>query len=465
MYLDLDKKNPNKVAIINDLGQEITYKQVTDFCREYKTWVEERSIVFILCENSIGAVLGYLASIDSKIVPLMLSGDIDKEQLDNFIKTYEPRYIWVPKRMANEFKYSIINEKYDYCLLKTDYEVYEIYEELSMLLATSGSTGSPKLVRHSYKNLDANAFSVATSFELKEDEVAMISLPINFTQGLSTVTSNLYVGGTILVTTATLMQKEFWNLLKDKKATSFTGVPYSYDILHRLRFTSMDLPHLRIINQGGGRLTDERFNELAKYALKNNKKFIATYGSTETTSRMAFLKPELAINKCGSIGNAMINGRIAIMDDDKPVQKVGDIGEIVYYGSNVTLGYAENKFDLSKSDERQGVYRTGDMAYFDDNNCIFIVGRQKRFLKLFGYRIGLDETERMLKMVYGPEFACVGTDKKMIIYTTYEGKEQEIIKFMQEKTNINAIAFCVRVINEIPKNTTGKTQYNKLANQ
>lgn len=464
MYLDLDKKNEQKVAIINDLGQEITYKEIVDFCDEYQTWTKKRSIVFILCENSIGAVLGYLAAIENKVVPLMLSSDIDKAQLDDLIATYEPTYLWVPEKMVNQFGYPTVRQKYDYSLLKTEYDLYDIHEELAMLLATSGSTGSPKLVRHSYKNLQANAFSVATSFELTEDEIAMISLPVNFTQGLSTVTSNLYVGGTILVTTATLMQKEFWNLLKEKKATSFTGVPYSYDILHRLRFTKMDLPHLRIINEGGGRLTDERFKELAQYALDNNKKFIATYGSTETTSRMAFLRPELAINKCGSIGNAMVNGKIVIMDDEKPVQNAGDIGEIVYYGPNVTLGYAEHKADLAKGDERQGVYRTGDMAYYDEDNCIFIVGRQKRFLKLFGYRIGLDETERMLKIEYGPEFACVGTDKKMIIYTTYVGKEQEIIQFMQEKTNINAAAFAVRVIDEIPKNTTGKTQYNRLEN-
>ncbi|NFH91440.1 o-succinylbenzoate--CoA ligase [Clostridium botulinum] len=464
MFLNLENKDYKKAAMINDLNETITYGELIDFTAEFRQWINNRCVIFILCENSIGAVSGFISSIENKIVPLMLSHDIDEIQLQGFIRTYEPEYLWVPTRLASKFDYKIVAEKYNYSLLKTEYNEYVMYNKLSMLLATSGSTGSPKLVRHSYENLNAAASNVAESFQLKQDEVAMISLPINFTQGLSTVTSNIYVGGTILLTTSTLVQKEFWKLMKEKKATSFTGVPYSYDILHRLRFTRMNLPELRIINEGGGRLTDNMFNELAEYALNNNKKFIASYGSTETTSRMAYLKPELAIKKCGSIGNAIANGKIKIFDGDTVVKRRNTLGEIVYYGANVTLGYAVCKEDLQKSDERYGIYRTGDIGYFDEDNCIFVVGRQKRFLKVYGYRIGLDETERMLKLEFGSEIACVGTDKKMIIYTTIKNKNDEMISFIEQKTNINRAGFEVRVINEIPKNITGKVQYNLLDN-
>lgn len=464
MFLNLEKNDYKKAAMINDLNQVVTYGELINFTSEFRQWIDHRCVIFILCENSIGAVSGFISSIENRIVPLLLSHDIDEVQLRSFIDLYSPEYLWVPSRLKSNFQYTIVAEKYGYSLLKTENKTYELYDELSMLLATSGSTGSPKLVRHSYKNIDATASNVAESFDLKEDEIAMISLPVNFTQGLSTVTSNLYVGGTILLTTATLVQKEFWNLIKEREATSFTGVPYSYDILHKLRFTRMKLPKLRLINEGGGRLTDEMFNELSVYALNNGKKFIASYGSTETTSRMAYLKPELAIKKCGSIGNAIANGKIKIYDGEILIETPNTVGEIVYYGPNVTLGYAVCKEDLQKGDEHNGVYRTGDMGYFDEDNCIFVVGRQKRFLKIFGYRIGLDETERMLKIEFGPEIACVGTDKKMIIYTTKVADGEKIVNFIEEKTKINRSGFEVRVIEEIPKNTTGKVQYNILKN-
>ncbi|KIL08038.1 hypothetical protein SR42_02990 [Clostridium botulinum] len=462
MFLNLENADYKKTAMIDNLDEVVTYGQLIEFTHEFKEWINHRCVIFILCENSIGAVSGFVSSIENRVVPLLLSYDIDYDQLMSFIHMYEPEFLWVPTELSSKYEYEVVASKYNYSLLKTGCKPYKLYNDLSMLLTTSGSTGSPKLVRHSYENLRATAYNVATSFELKEDEMAMISLPVNFTQGLSTVTSNLLVGGTILLTKATLVQKEFWKLMK--QSTSFTGVPYSYDILRKLRFTRMNLPKLRIINEGGGRLTDEIFNELAQYALENGKRFIATYGSTETTSRMAYLKPELAIKKCGSIGNAIGKGKITIQNENDVITVPNTIGEIVYSGANVTLGYAVCKEDLQKGDERNGVYRTGDMGYFDEDNCIFIVGRQKRFLKIFGYRIGLDETERMLKVAFGPEIACVGTDKKMIIYTTYEGKEEEIVNYIQEKTNINKSGFEVRKIDEIPKNTTGKTQYKLLDN-
>lgn len=465
MFLDIEKHPHDKPAMINDKDQVLNYGQLVDFCKSYRSLIPNRCVIFILCENSIGAVSAFIASIENRVVPLMINSDIEDTLLESFIDTYKPAYIWMPDNMASRFSDSKIGEFFGYALVSLDNEIYDIYDDLSLLLTTSGSTGSPKLVRHSYENVRATASNVASAFELQNDEMAMISLPINFTQGLSTVTSNILKGGTILLSNGTLVQKEFWKMMKEYNATSFTGVPYSYEILDKMRFTRMQLPSLRIINQGGGRLTDEMFAKLSDYAKSNGKRFIATYGSTETTSRMAFLRPELAETKTGSIGNALPNGCIRLIDDDgNEISQSQQVGEIVYSGPNVTLGYGECIEDLAKGDERHGVYHTGDLAYFDEDNCIFITGRKNRFLKLFGYRIGLDETERLLKTQFNMDIACVGTDKKMIIYTTLSGCEKDIIKYLQDKTGINSQAFEVRIIDNIPKNTTGKTQYKLLSN-
>ena len=242
-----------------------------------------------------------------------------------------------------------------------------------------------------------------------------------------------------------------------------TCVPYSIELLEKLRFFRMDLPDFQILNQGGGRLPDKTFMLCADYAEKTGRKFIATYGSTETTSRMAYLPAELASRKCGSIGKALPECSLTLIDDSgNVIDQPNEVGEIIFKGPNVTLGYAESGADLIKGDERHGQYATGDLAYFDEDGCFFIVGRKKRFLKIFGYRISLDETERMLKDHFHIECACVGNDKKMSVFTTAENREEEIIQYLSEKTNLHRMAFEVRFIETIPKNDTGKTQYKEL---
>lgn len=463
MFLGLDTKNPDAMAIVDSLGHTVTYGGLCAFTDEFYGHIGRRTLIFILCENSAGALTGYSASLSNRVVPAMLSAGMDRQLLDDLIDRYKPAYLWVPEAAAEEFSYPHIYSQYAYALLKTGHESGAIYDDLSLLLTTSGSTGSPKFVRHSYRNVEANARNVASVFGMDANERGMVSLPLQFTQGLNVASSHLFGGATVLLTTATLTQREFWAFFREQKATSFTGVPYSYEVLDRLRFFRMDLPDLKTLNQGGGRLTNELFMKCAQYAKDTGRRFVATYGSTETTSRMAYLPYEMALDKCGSIGKAIPEGSLTLADEDgNEITAAGETGEIIYRGPNVTLGYAESGEDLIKGDERGGIYATGDMAWRDEDGCHFIVGRKKRFLKLFGYRIGLDETERLIKSGMGIECACTGTDKKMSIYITAEGRKQDTERFVCEKTGINAAAFKVVCIDEIPKSDAGKTLYSSL---
>ena len=463
MFINLDKKNPDAIAIIDSLGFNISYGELCAFAEEFKEKIGKRALFFILCENCAGALAGYVAGLSQKIVPVMLSAGMDRQLLDRLIEQYQPAFLWMPEAMAPEYAYPSVFSKYAYTLLETQMAQEDMYDDLSLLLTTSGSTGSPKFVRHSYKNVEANARNIADVFGMDENERGMVSLPLQFTQGLNVATSHLFGGSVVLLTPATLTQREFWSFFKEQRATSFTGVPYSYEVLDKLRFFRMDLPHLKTINQGGGRLTNELFMKCARFAHDTGRRFVATYGATETTARMAYLPPELAMQKCGSIGKPIPEGRFVLTDEDGgEIKHSGDIGEIVYSGPNVTLGYAECRRDLAKGDDRGGVYATGDMARRDEDGCYFIVGRKKRFLKLFGYRIGLDETERLIKSELGIACACTGSDKKMMIYITDADKQDDVAEYISRKTGIHASAFDVMCIKEIPKNEAGKTLYNKL---
>ena len=236
-------------------------------------------------------------------------------------------------------------------------------------------------------------------------------------------------------------------------------MPFSYEVMRRIGFDKMDLPKLYTLAEGGGKLTDKMFKWVATYAKNSGKRFCATFGTSETSARMAFLNPNLALEKIGSIGKAIPNGELFLIDEVKN-EDGSSTGELAYRGPNVTMGYALCREDLLKDDEFCGEYHTGDISKRDAEGYYYIIGRKGRFLKLFGLRVSLDETERILKTQYpNADFVCTGDDKKMSIFTTDAGIKDSVTAFISGKTNIHNSAFKVYVIDKIPRNEYGKVKF------
>ena len=453
MFLDLDKKDRAAVAVIDDSGAQLTYGEICDFSAEFGRQLPARSLVFLLAENRIGSLLGYTACLSDRIVPLILSAKTEAGLYEHLRDLYRPAYLWAPEEMDSP--YEPVFRAWGYVLLKTGFDSVPLHDELALLLPTSGSTGSPKLVRHSYRNIEANADNVRRLFGLTADERAMAVLPMHYTMGLSVITSHLLAGATLLLSGRSLLDRGFWAMLKE--ATSFTGVPYSYELLMKMRFTRMDLPNLRIITQGGGKLTPELFQALAEYARDKGKRFIATYGQSECTARMAYLPAELALEKTCSIGFAEPGGQLSIVDADGVETFEGEAtGEMVYRGENVTLGYANGPEDLLKGDENHGVRRTGDLARRDADGCYFIIGRLGRFLKIFGLRIGLDEVENLIRQEYKADCYCKGDDEKLVVLVTDPALAERLPAFIEEKTHLFHKNIEVRLVDAILRNEAGK---------
>ena len=330
-------------------------------------------------------------------------------------------------------------------------------------MPTSGSTGSPKLVRHKYANIEAAALNISTFFELTNNDRPLLVLPLYYTMGLSIVFSHLYAGATVLATNQSMTDRAFWQFLKEQRATSFTGVPYSFEILNLMRFFRMDLPDLQLLTQGGGKMPKALNQKFVDYCKSTGKRWIATYGQSEGTARMAWLPAEWAESKMGSIGRAVPNGEMFLIDSEgNTITEPNVQGEMCYRGKNVTMGYARQREDLLLGDERNGFLKTGDLAYQDEDGCFYIVGRMGRFLKLFGMRIGLDECEQIIKAKFPIECACVGNDEKMTVYITDERLTASVKEELVEKTKLVATAFEIKVIPAIPKNEAGKVLYSKL---
>lgn len=462
---ELFENHGEKIALKQMDGLQITSQELFKQSEDLYQKIHKRTLVFSFCSNTIGSVLGYVTFINHGIVPLLLSDHLDSGLRSELIETYHPEYLWIPEYMLGDFQtYENIYQDCGYCLLVTGFCPPELNEDLALLLTTSGSTGSPKLVRQSYKNIESNTKAIIQYLGIAEEERPITTLPMNYTYGLSIINTHLYVGATVLLTDATLMQKEFWEFFKSQQATSFGGVPYTYEMLQKLRFFRMDLPSLRYMTQAGGKLSPELHRLFAEYANANEKKFIVMYGQTEATARMAYLPAEKSLEKYGSMGIAIPGGRFELMDvSGNEIHEPNTVGELVYFGANVTLGYAQCAADLKLGDERRGCLVTGDMAKYDEDGFFYIVGRKKRFLKIFGNRVNLDECEQLIKSSFvNLACACTGKDDEMHIFITDDEKADDIRKFISDKTRLNSSAFKIHFIPEIPKNDSGKTLYSQL---
>lgn len=463
MFLNIDKQKKTSVALVDNEGNRITYGELAEKLVDVGKKVEPRCTIFILCKNTVGAMIGYLGFIQNEAVPLTLSSKIDETLLKSLLETYTPAYMWVPQEDVEKFSYEAMFTTYGYTLLKTGNKLYPINDKLQFLMTTSGSTGSPKLVRYKKGNLEANAKNVALAFGWTDKERPVCDLGMQYTMGLNVINTHLYVGATVLLTTYNLLSGAFWDYIKTERATNFTGVPFSYDIFYKLRFERMNLPDLTTLSEGGGKLTDARFIQLAEYAQRTGKRFIASFGTTETSARMSCLPAELALTKTGSIGRAIPEGELFLVDEKgKILTDPITEGEMCYKGPNVTMGYAVCKDDLLKGDEFNGVYHTGDLARRDEDGCYFVTGRLSRFLKLLSYRVSLDQSEQLIQQEFNIECACSGTDQRMNIYITDESKKTEVLEFIAAKTNLYKSLFKVFVVDRFLRNDSGKIRYKDM---
>ncbi|QFT87893.1 Long-chain-fatty-acid--CoA ligase [Bacillus sp. THAF10] len=449
----------NLTAVYAD--RTYSYSEMLEIADDICSNVGERTLVFCLCSNNIESLFGYVGFIRGGVVPVLLDASIHMDQLRKLITLYKPTYIWASSEhqdLLNEMDSTFVFG--DYTLFKSP-SVYQhaLHESLALLLTTSGSTGSPKFVRLSYENIFRNAESIAEYLNINSEDKPITTLPMNYSYGLSIINSHFICGATLIVTDASIMKKEFWDLCREQQVTTFGGVPFVYEMLDRLKFENIHLPSLKKLTQAGGKLSPTLASKFAKVCNEKEIQFFSMYGQTEATARMAYLPCEKNLEKAGSIGIAIPGGELILQDDNgKKITEPNVKGELIYKGANVSLGYAESVFDLSKKDENNGILRTGDLAYFDQDGYFYICGRIKRMIKLYGNRISLDEVEGFLSE-HKHHCICSGTDDQMYIYTLKDDGVQ-IKKIIKEKLNLKGIK--IKRIEEIPRNHFGKILYSEL---
>jgi acyl-coenzyme A synthetase/AMP-(fatty) acid ligase len=455
----------DRAALIGGAGELFTFGELVDNSSLIAASVPSRSFVFLVCQNHPVCVFAYVGFLRKRVVPLLLNYTISDGQLLRLIGVYLPSYIFIQRDRVSDFLgdyvevggflggYVLLCRRDGFCPL--------LYDELGLVLTTSGSTGSPRLVRLSYQNIQINTESIIDYLNITADERAITTMPMSYSYGLSIINTHLCAGGSIIMTDLTLMDRGFWNLFNEFLPTTFGGVPYIYEMLRKLRFGRMRLSGLRYLTQAGGHLSAELVGEFRDICAGKSIRFVVMYGQTEATARMSYLPFDKSYEKAGSIGIPIPNGQFKLEDEEgNIINSAESAGELVYYGPNVSLGYAEEMSDLAKEDENGGVLKTGDIAKRDSDGYYYIIGRKKRFLKIFGNRINLDEVDQILKNA-GYDAITTGKDDQLKIFTT-QNCEDKIKSLLTEQLKLNQSAFKIQLIKNIPRNDNGKILYNNL---
>lgn len=333
---------------------------------------------------------------------------------------------------------------------------HELHPDLALLLSTSGSTGSPKLVRLSHANLDANASAIAEMLGIRATDRAMTSLPLHYCYGLSVLNSHLARGAGIVLTEHSVIDRCFWDVFGRHGATTFAGVPHTFDLLDRIGFEDMDLPSLRYVTQAGGRLAPEKVERFAALGRRRGWDLVVMYGQTEATARMAYLPPHLAESHPSAIGIPIPGGAFEI-------EPAGDDehGELVYRGPNVMLGYATTPADLALGATLDEL-RTGDLARQTDHGVFEIVGRRSRFVKLFGLRVGLDDVESRLA-ARGITAMCGGDDEHLVVAVADELVPDDAVLAACAEVGVPPARVQLLRLSELPRLTSGKPDHAALA--
>ena len=418
-----------------------------------------RGVAAILCDRGIETITAYLGALRQGIVPLLLDAELRDEALKRTIADHRTDYIFAPQSRSLEGYTPLIHAGDSVLLERTSQDGIVPHPDLALLLPTSGSTGDSKCVRISHDALNACTLAICDYLAMNSARRCILALPLHYSYGLSVLNITIASRASMVLTDRSILDRAFWQQVEDKGITDFSGVPFMYETLRRMKFTPGVLAALQCVTQAGGRLDPRITKHFRELFAAAGIRYFTMYGQTEASPRISYLPPEKAEEKEGSVGIPISCGQARIAETGAASGE----GELLYVGRNVCMGYARRREDIALGDELQGRLLTGDQARIDDDGFIYIVGRRKRFIKLHGISVNLDHVESILK---GYDIACavVGGDNRIVI--CYCDKPAEFLSEIVTR-NFNFHPSTVRyiVIDAVPLNASGKPDYMALAEQ
>ncbi len=267
-------------------------------------------------------------------------------------------------------------------------------ERPALVLYTSGSTGVPRGVVQSFRNVDANSRAIAEYLRLDASDRALLVLPLYYCYGRSVLQTHLLAGGSVFLDGRFAFPRVVLEALGAEGCTGFAGVPLTFELLRRqVDVSTLSFPRLRYLTQAGGAMAPETIDWVRR-AFRPAQLFVM-YGQTEATARLAYLPPERAEEKRGSIGVPIPGVELRVVDEAGRELPAGEVGHLVARGANVTQGYLDDPAETAAI-LHDGWLWTGDLALRDADGFLFHRGRAKEILKIGGHRVSPVEIEQVV---------------------------------------------------------------------
>ncbi|UYO53632.1 AMP-binding protein [Rhodopseudomonas palustris] len=409
-----------------------------------------RGVVALLCDRAPETVIAYTGALRAGLVPLLLDGGAAPAAIARTLQAYRPAFLFSPTGTAPEgFAPHAKIGATGMLFAATQAAETVAHPDLALLIPTSGSTGDPKSVRITARNLQSCTDAICDYLAMTDDRVSVSLLPLHYSYGLSVLHNVMNVRGRIALTELSVLDRGLFGFCEAQGVTDIAGVPFIFDILRRARLPEGLARSLVCVTQAGGRLDPRVTKHFLERFAGTRTRYFTMYGQTEAAPRIAYVPPEAGIDKLGSVGVPISCGRARIDGEGE--------GELIYSGANVSMGYAQGHGDLARGDDFQGVLRTGDLATIDTDGFITITGRLKRFVKLHGISVNLDHVESVLKSA-GIDCLVVGRENRVIV--CYRDSEAgEVSAAMSQNFSFHPSTVALQEVDPLPRTAAGKPDY------
>ena len=283
----------------------------------------------------------------------------------------------------------------------------------ALILYTSGTTGAPKGVTLSHRNLLANAEAVVGYLQLREDDSVLSILGFYYAYGSSVLHTHLLAGARVVLAQNLLFPHLLMKTAAERRVTGLSGVPSTFALLlERVKLGDYDLSALRYLTQAGGAMAPALAARL-RAALPGPRLYVM-YGQTEATSRLTWLPPERLDDKPGSVGIPVDGVELRIVGEDGRDAAPGQSGEVCVRGPNVMLGYW-NDTEATARVLREGWLHTGDVGRLDEDGYLHLDGRRSDMIKTGAHRVHPKDIEEAVSELDGVlEVAAVGVDDAIL---------------------------------------------------
>lgn len=342
--------------------------------------------------------------------------------------------------------------------------------DTAIILYTSGTTGHSKGAMLTFENIFSNARDVAEYLQFSPNDRVLATLPVFHVFALTVVVNAPLVTGSTILLVPKFSPADVFQVAKEEKATVFAGVPTMYNFLYQFPDADpADFSTVRLAISGGASLPVAL---LHNFEDKFNVRISEGYGLSEASPVTCF-NPLDRERKAGSIGTSIINVENKIVNELGEELPVGEVGELIVRGPNVMKGYY-NMPEETANAIRDGWLYTGDLARKDEEGYFYIVDRKKDMIIVGGYNVYPREVEEVLFAHPGIlEAAVVGVPdlnfgEQVLAFVVLKDtalSTDEVEAFCREKLAKYKVPTRIEILEELPKNTTGKILRRTLKEQ